>query len=215
MLRFKDIEQKTDAWFRIKHGKVGGTLASGLFVKSDTLFFKILSQHEEDYVTEDEGYINSDMQRGNYLEPFARERMESDLNLKFIEYGWLQHDTIKILGISPDGLTEDGKDACEIKAPSASTHSKYVYNDEFPKEYWNQLIHSFTVNEKLERLHFCSFRPKNKRRPLFIKTMTRDTVLDFGSKTKPNLISVKAKVTEALSNGKKLEERVFNELNKF
>ena len=115
MINHKEIKQKSEEWFRIKWGKIGGTASNGLFVKnSDTLLIDILSQRFEDYVHV-EGYVSADMERGNFLEPQAREYLEEYSGLKFVETGWLQSEENELLGISPDGITEDEKVQCEIK----------------------------------------------------------------------------------------------------
>ena len=44
-----EIEQGSSDWFSIKWGKVGGTASSGLFVKSDTLFYNLLAEQTESF----------------------------------------------------------------------------------------------------------------------------------------------------------------------
>ena len=39
-----NIEQHSAEWFEIRHGKIGGTRAKELFVKTDTLFYKLLAE---------------------------------------------------------------------------------------------------------------------------------------------------------------------------
>ena len=69
MIRFNEIEQRSQEWHELKWAKIGGTLSKGLFVKSDTLFIDILSQRMEDFEPTD-SYTSDAMERGNELEPF-------------------------------------------------------------------------------------------------------------------------------------------------
>ena len=85
MKNHKEIEQLTDDWFKIKHGKIGGTLAHGLYVNSDTLFFDLLGQNCEDYVPNEDDYISQAMERGNFLEPMARQYLSKYVGVEFIE----------------------------------------------------------------------------------------------------------------------------------
>jgi len=106
MIVYDKIEQRSEEWHELKHGKIGGTLSKGLFVKSDTLLNEILSQKLEDYEPQD-SYISSDMQRGIDLEPFALEALSKEIFVKFKQVGFLQNTAIPLLGISPDGISED------------------------------------------------------------------------------------------------------------
>ena len=210
MKKHSNIIQKTDEWHQIKHAKIGGTLSAGLYVDSNTLFFEILSQLSEDYTKEDDSFINAAMQRGNDLEPVARQRLEAELGLKFIEYGWLSSG--ELLGISPDGLTEDDQTGCEIKCPSAKVHSKYVYEDVIPKDYIHQMIHLFTVNPKLTTNYFCSFRPENKFHPLFVKKMTLDSMVNIGTERRPKNVIISDMVKSAKEAATLLEAKLNKEI---
>jgi len=184
IVRF-DIEQHSIEWFEVKWGKIGGTRANGLFINSDTLFYKILAESvelfDEDF---EEGFQNEAMERGNLFEPQAREELKKYTEIEFLECGWLQSEESKLLGISPDGITKDLKIQCEIKCPQPVAHLKMCVENEVQKDYLPQIIHAFTVNESLEKLYFCSYRPECEIKPLFIKEFTRDSVIDLGWKTK-------------------------------
>ena len=184
-----EIMQGTADWLEMRWGKIGGTLSNGLFVKSDTLFYDLLSEQTEDFQLVDH-YENSDMLRGTELEPVARENLTKYTEVDFIECGWLQSLSNTILGISPDGISKDETEMCEIKCPAAKKHITTVIENEIPKDHRHQCLHYFTVNPKLKKLHFCSFRPESIR-PLFVKTITPDSKLDLGTKSKPNVKTVK------------------------
>ncbi len=179
MIAHYNIQQGSLEWHEIKWGKIGGTLSAGLFVDSDTLFIDILSQLNEDFEPTD-SFTNYDMERGNELEPFAREYLEKYTGLSFNECGWLQSEENKLLGISVDGITEDETASCEIKCLSRKEHMKILLKNDIPKEKLFQCIHYFTVNPKLKEHYFIAFRPEAKKH--FIKKLKRESLVDIGLK---------------------------------
>lgn len=184
-----DIVQGTEEWHRIRYGKVGGTASSQLRIESDALLNELIACKLEPFELEDEGYISSDMQRGNELEPLARRELSAYTGVIFEECGWLQCEDHEFLGISPDGLSENMKAAIEIKCPGKKKHTETLTGKVIPSDHVSQCLHNFTVNPHLEILYFGSFRPESKY-PLFVKEMTRDTLIDFGTKAKPNVMKV-------------------------
>lgn len=180
MVNHKEIKQNSIEWFEIKWGKIGGTLSKGLFIDSDTLFLDLLSQHIEEFEPS-EGFENEAMQRGKYLEPFALEYISTYTGIYFQTTGWLQSKH-KLLGISPDGLSECEKFATEIKCLSRKEHTKLLIENQLPKEKLCQIIHYFTVNSKLEKLYFISFRPESIKP--YIEEFTKDSLIDLGWKVK-------------------------------
>jgi exodeoxyribonuclease (lambda-induced) len=208
------IEQKSVEWFDIKHGKVGGTRAKELFIKSDTLFFKLLAEHVEpfDEDTMEEGYQSEAMERGNEYEPQALLELSKYSGFNFLPCGWIQSDN-EILGISPDGITADFKVMAEVKCPQPIAHLKMVVADEIPLEYINQCVHSFTVNDKLETLYFCSYRPECSIKPLFVKTLTRESLVNNGTKAKPVMVSVNDLVTQSIAEAEVLQKQIKETIN--
>lgn len=187
MIIYKDVEQKSIEWFELKWGKIGGTASKSLHIKSSTLFIDLLSQRIEDFEPTD-GFQSEAMDRGNELEPFAIDYLESYCNLKFESFGWLQSEENELLGISPDGLTKDFKIACETKCLGRKAHTKLLLTDEIPLEHIHQCIHYFTVNPILEKLYFCSFRPESVRS--FVKELNLESVVNVGTISKPKLMTI-------------------------
>jgi hypothetical protein len=183
-----DIVQGTTDWHQARWGKVGGTLAKGLFVNSDTLLFDVLSECLEEY-QESDGYTSSDMLRGIELEPEARNRLSEYCGITFNEVGWIESTQNSLIGISPDGISECETIQCEIKCPGSKKHLKTLLENAIPDDNSHQCIHAFTVNEKLEKLYFCSFRPESIK-SLFVFELTRETQITLGTKAKPVTKSV-------------------------
>lgn len=216
MIVHKELIQGTEDWLRIKWGKVGGSTSKGLFVPSDTLLLEMLSQHTEPFEMDEDAFINADMQRGIELEPMGKGEVSKFANVVFEDAGWLQCEEYLLLGISPDGITADCKITCEVKCPGAKKHISTVYNREIPSDNIHQCLHYFTVNPKLEKHYFASFRPESDY-PLFVKMLTWDSLIDLGTKSKPNVKNVSDWVGIAKHNAKELQDNLelaIKQLNK-
>lgn len=179
MIAYLDLEQGSIEWLEMKWGKIGGTASAGLYNDSNALFLDILSQRLEECEIED-SYSSSDMVRGSELEPFARQYIEEYSGYKFNVPGWLECEENELIGISPDGLTDDEKVACEIKCFGRKKHTAILLEDDIPSENIPQIIHYFVVNPNLEKLFFLCFRPESKKH--FIRTLDRDSELAIGTK---------------------------------
>jgi predicted phage-related endonuclease len=205
MVNNKEIEQGSFEWFQMKWGKIGGTLSKGLFVKSDTLLIEILSQRIEEFEPE-ESFTSDAMQRGNDLEPFAVEYLEQYTGVKFNKTGWLQCEENELLGISPDGISDDETLGCEVKCFGRKKHTEVLISQEIPSDNIHQVLHYFTVNPKLKKLYFIAFRPESTGH--FIKEIERSTEIDLGTKSKPKVKTVQEWVEIALIEAHLLLEEI-------
>lgn len=187
MIRYDEIEQGTIEWFGIKWGKIGGSSSKGLHTKGDTLFIELLSQHLEEFEP-DNSFINDAMERGNNLEPFARDYISEYTGLEFKETGWLQSKKNELLGISPDGITDDNFHSCEIKCFGRKKHTEVLLKDEIPLENIHQCIHYFTVNPQLKEHYFIAFRPESPKH--FVKKLTLNSIVNIGTPSKPKAMTI-------------------------
>lgn len=205
MIARYDIQQHTAEWLEVRYGKIGGTLASGLFVKSDNLLDEILAAKCEDFdLDAEDDFQSKDMQRGIELEPEARERLSQYTGIAFKECGWLQSEENELLGVSPDGINENETICCEIKCPGAKKHLQTIKANDIPLDNIDQCLNYFTVNPKLEKLYFCSFRPENKYKSLFVKELTRKSIINIGTAAKPVL----KPISEAVEQSKKTADEI-------
>jgi len=209
-----NIDQQSSEWFELKWGKIGGTRAKELFVKSDTLFYKLLAETIEPFDEDaEESYQSEAMERGNFLEPQARIELQKYTGLEFIECGWIQSDN-ELMGISPDGITTDLTVQCEVKCPQPIAHLKMCVSDAIPLEYINQCVHAFTVNDKLETLYFVSYRPECTIKPLFVKSLTRDSLVNNGTVAKPVMVLISDLVKVSYREAGFLQEQITETINK-
>lgn len=203
MIVYKDILQRSEEWHRMKWGKIGGSTSKGLFVPSDTLLLELLSEHTEPFAMDEEPYVNADMQRGIYYEPFGRAELEKFTGYTFIDAGWLQCEENALLGISPDGITEDHTISCEGKCPGRKKHIETVFSKKIPVDNIHQCLHYFTINPKLVKHYFFTFRPESDY-PFWCKELTRESVIDLGTRAKPNCKVLQEWVEIAKFNAKEI-----------
>ena len=215
MINYKNIEQKSLEWFEIKWGKIGGSLSKGLFVDSETLLIDLISQLSEEFEYLEDGFSNAATERGSDLEPFAREYLEKYLGIEFKQVGWLQCEKNILLGISPDGITDDETESCEIKCLGRKAHMKILLDNVLPISHTHQCIHYFTVNPKLKKHHFLAFRPEALKH--YQITLTLESIVNIGTEKKPKLITIKEASEYARSQAdillKQINEKI--ELLKF
>ena len=193
MINYKDIDQSAPEWLKLKWGKIGGTLSKGLFVDSDTLFIDLLSQYIESFDDDEEGYMNDAMIRGKELEPRALEYISQYTGIQFQNSGWLQSEESKLLGVSPDGISECEEYGAEAKCLSRKEHTAILVENKTPKEKIPQIVEYFAVNPKFKKVWFIAYRPESIKP--FIEEFTRESVVDMGWKKKIEVEVIGAKGT--------------------
>ncbi len=152
MIIHRDIEQNTEAWHKLRHGKLTASDFKSLItektqkITSNTkikdLAYKkavetIFNYKEWEEANEEVIYNSFDIERGNRLEPIARQEYEARTLIPVEEVGFIESDD-GLLGYSPDGLVgEDG--LIEIKAPRKSKHLETIFKNEVPLEHIAQI----------------------------------------------------------------------------
>lgn len=190
-------EQGSYEWLQEKIGVVSGTRVSGIITpaklqlskSSDDLILKLIDENITGLSAES-FFTNEAMERGNELEPMAREEYEKQTGNKINQHGLCLADDNSLHGLSPDGFTSDLKGAVEIKCPGFK-HLKYISED-YPKatiynDYKTQCINYFLINEKLEWLDTVSYRPEFYPNPIHIERINRADILEDIEKVKTAL----------------------------
>lgn len=216
MIVYFDIIQKTSQWFEIKHVKIGGTRAAQLHSKrdTDTLFFDLLTEMIEPYSDVDSGgFVSDEMERGNELEPVARELLGHSIGVNFLEVGWLQSDRNKLLGISPDGISECQTIQCEIKCPQAPNHLRFVISKTLPLKYVHQCIQAFAVNDNLVSLYFASYRPECTVKQLQYIELKRDSIINIGTEKTPIMVTISSQVEKTFELADETENKLNESIN--
>lgn len=160
-----EIEQGSDAWKRLREGKLTGTKIGSIYAKSrkaDALFdtsrhllgfYELLAERLTD--ADD---LSSGIERGTELESEALRVASDELGIDFVHGNVWELDENHIE--SPDGYTEDLKIAIEIKCLSSARHIQAIYDDIPPTEYRTEYANYFLVNPKLEMLVVFLYDPR-------------------------------------------------------
>jgi len=143
---------------------------------------------------------NIPVQRGNYLEPQARELYERLTGYSVTQVGFIEHDSGGF-GCSPDGLIkwvttpEEWSHGLEIKCPMPEAHIDWLLDGVLPECHSLQ-CHAGMAVTGLDRWDFLSYCPGDA--PLLIEVYRNETTekLEAGLKV---MVAEKAKMLARLS----------------
>ena len=168
------IEQRTEAWFLTRIGKVTASRVADVIAKTKSG----PSASRENYATQlvlerltnsvGEAYSNAAMQWGTDQEPNARNAYELKMSTFVKEVGFIDHPIIDMSGASPDGFVgEDG--LVEIKCPNSSTHIDTLVSQKVPAKYLPQMQWQMACTGR-KWCDFVSFDPRMPENlQLFVK----------------------------------------------
>ena len=172
-----NIEQGTMEWLQLRLGKITSSrLKQVMSSKSLDLVDELIDELETGYISDDT-FISDAMQRGTDLEPIAVKEYEAINGVTTTQVGFLQSDTIDMVGLSPDRLVGD-VGALEVKCPNTKNHIRAIRHDKLPTMHRHQIIMYFIVHTKLEWVDFMSYDPRLEKKPVFIKRVTRDELAE-------------------------------------
>jgi putative phage-type endonuclease len=172
-----DVEQGSYEWHQIRLGKITSTRLKKLMSKDNLSLVDELIAEEETGISDDDGFVSEDMQRGIDLEPLAIKEYKSITGNTVTRYGILQSDELPILCQSPDGYVGT-EGAIEVKCPRTKTHIKYIRQGKIPNDYKEQVWTYFMVNPNLKWLDFISYDPRLTKKPIWILRVNREDVQD-------------------------------------
>ena len=176
MIVYKEMEQRSDDWFKLRLGTITGTRLKDVFKSNNLPLIDELIAEELTGLTPPPIYVNDAMQRGIDLEPIA---MDSYIKREFAEVetpAFVRNSDIDFLGFSPDGLVKkDDKyvGGVEIKCPSSKKHIEYIRTNKVPNEYKYQVLSYFINCEDLEYVDFISYDDRVAFKPMNVVRVTR------------------------------------------
>lgn len=169
--KFKDEDQ----WLSARRGKITGTKLGKLISKRNGNkligFYELIAERLA-IPPDDENC----MDRGNRLEEEAVKRFEKETKKKvnMDKVLWTRDDNPGI-GISPDGSI--GKtEALEIKCLGSARHIEALLTGEIPKDYHEQVLQYFIVNDDLKKLYFIFYDPRIIAKDYFSFEVDRKSV---------------------------------------
>jgi len=175
------IEQRSDAWFEARIGKVTASKVADVIAKTQSGYAASRANYMAQLICErltgqkGESFSNAAMQHGTDTEPLARAAYEALQDVLVDEVGFVPHPTIDMAGASPDGMVgEDG--LIEIKCPNTATHIETLLNQSVPGKYNTQMQFQMACTGR----KWCDFVSFDNRLPeelqLFVTRVPRDEV---------------------------------------
>jgi hypothetical protein len=163
--------QGSDEWWEAKLGMVSASNFAKVLNKGSgrKLYMRKLAGQRLTG-TYEESYKNKIMEKGNELEPAAREYYEKEKGYTVKQVGFVARD--EWVGGSPDGLiSPDG--GLEIKCVLPSTHIDTILKAKMPTSHIPQVQGLLWVTEQ-EWWDFISYSPLLKGNPFYCVRVPRD-----------------------------------------
>lgn len=173
------LEQRSEAWFQIRAGKVTASRIADMLAKTKTGWGASRKNYAAQLVAErltgtvEPSYCNPAMQHGIDTEPAAREAYCQHVLCTVEEIGFVDHPSITMAGASPDGLIGDDG-LCEIKCPGTATHIETLLGGSIPEKYRLQMLFQMACTGRA----WCDFISYDPRLPetmrLYVQRLPRD-----------------------------------------
>ena len=202
-----EIEQRSEAWFQARIGKVTASAVADVLAKTKTgvsasrgnYLIKLAIQRVTGQI--EESYTNDAMQWGIDNEDQARVAYEIASGNFVDKVAFIDHPSIAWFGCSPDGLVSD-RGLVEIKCMQPKGHWEVIKTKEIPKNYWiqQQAQLSCTNREWNDYVGFNPIFPDKSQ--LFIKRIYRDeTFISLMETEIKQFLEEVAEETERIKNG--------------
>lgn len=169
--RFKE----EDEWLLARRGKITGTRLKDLIVKRGTGkkigYYELIAERLA--IAPDDENV---MERGHRLEEEAIKKFEKETKKK-VDNGlviWERDDNSSI-AISPDGYIGE-TEAIEVKCLGSARHLEALLTQAIPKDYEEQILQYFIVNDKLKVLYFVFYDPRILAKDYFKFEVKREEV---------------------------------------
>ena len=159
-MRIVECEQGSSEWLELRRGVITGTRIEQAFKNSDALRNKLIAEKMATFL-EPQG-SSKDIDRGHALEPMAKKEYEKQTGRSVQEVGFILHPDRDDVGLSPDGIINNGAMAIEVKSPNSQTHVEYMRSETVPKKYLFQHLGYFLNIPELESIDFVSYDEMNE-----------------------------------------------------
>jgi len=170
-----DFAQGSDEWLQVRSGVPTASMfgkiitASGAKSTSQKVYMNSILADWCAGKPVDVWEGNDWMQRGNELEPKARELYTLITGRKVEQIGFCFKNDRRLVGCSVDGLVEDAG-LIEIKCPKASSLIGYIFDDKLPTKYVQQVQGQLWVTGR----KWCDFMAYHPDFEPFIVRVERD-----------------------------------------
>lgn len=167
--------QDENEWKDDRLGKITGSRLKDIIVKRGTKpkkgFYELIAERIS--IPADGENV---MDRGHRLEIEALERFEKETGKTLIKdlAMWTREDDERI-AFSPDGYSEDLTEVADAKCLNSASHIEALITQEVPKEYHEQVVQAFCVNDLLKTFYLVFYDPRMPR-DFFYLTIPRMSV---------------------------------------
>ena len=169
---YTEIEQGTPEWLELRKGIITSTVVKSLITptfklaendKTRKAIWKLASERITNHL--EDSFYSSDMERGHFEEPLAR-----DLYGGAVEVGFITNKIGGVtVGYSPDGLVgENG--LIEIKSAKQSIQVERIVSGVVPVEHLPQIHYGMLVSER----EWCDFISYSNGMPMQVIRVERD-----------------------------------------
>lgn len=166
-----NIEQKSEEWFNIRKFKMTGSHAQETGNCGKGLETYIIDVLASSYaISGSDGYTNENIDRGNLLEPEARDVFSFLTGKEVKEVGFIEYN--KYVGTSPDGIIPSENGVIEIKCHNNVKHFKFILNGEkeIESKYMWQMQMNMLVGE-FDHCYYIAYNPNFKDSLLYYKIL--------------------------------------------
>lgn len=140
------LEQGSDEWLAARRGIVTASVVGRLLTQTGRVASNDYSRAltlelaaERITGTSEHVFVNADMERGNEVEPLARDLYAQHFGRPVTQVGFMVEDKWGFpIGFSPDGLVDDDG-LIEVKGPRAKKHLKTIVENQVPAEHMAQI----------------------------------------------------------------------------
>ena len=169
---YTEIEQGTPEWLELRKGIITSTVVKSLITptfklaendKTRKAIWKLASERITNHL--EDSFYSSDMERGHFEEPLAR-----DLYGGAVEVGFITNKIGGVtVGYSPDGLVGHNG-LIEIKSAKQSIQVERIVSGVVPVEHLPQIHYGMLVSER----EWCDFISYSNGMPMQVIRVERD-----------------------------------------
>ncbi|MCR4375644.1 MAG: YqaJ viral recombinase family protein [Acidobacteria bacterium] len=177
-MKIHDVEQRSEAWFQLRSGKLTGSAAKDMLAKVKAgeaaarrnLKYKLIAERLTGQAQRST-YVNAAMEWGTAHEAEAIAAYEAATGAMVQAIGFVEHDEQPI-GTSPDGFVGDDG-IVSIKCPETANHIGYLRSGVEPSEHAAQNTHELWLTGRAW-VDFVSYDPRlPEDLRLFVLRVTR------------------------------------------
>jgi len=169
---YKTLEQNSPEWIEVRLGKFTASdfhiFLGNSKARTTALYKKAAERLTNSRCDQDSKVGGVHIDRGNSLEPLARESYERKTGYQVEQIGFIELS--KTVGFSPDGLINDDK-LIEIKCMDNHTYLQSLKNKVCP-EHYTQIQFGLMVTGR-QNADYAIYNP-HFTKPLFIRTIERE-----------------------------------------